>query len=151
MANHHCSDNRGTLRWIVALEHHPVKTPASMPRTRRNPINRITLGRREILAISAAFVMLLLLFQATQAPDEAVAQSSNNGQDDIGVLVSAGNEVQGSSESSGRAKPSSGPKSLPQTGTEIDKPTLLGLVLLLDGALALFLTSRRQPRVYSPN
>ena len=122
-----------------------------MPRTRRNPINRITLGRREILALSAAFVMLLLLFQATQAPDEAIAQSSNNGQDDIGVLVSAGNEVQGSSESSGQSKPSSGPKALPQTGTEIDKPMLVGLVLLLDGAFALFLTSRRQPRVYSPN
>ena len=128
-----------------------MKTPATRSDTRRTTITTTAFGRRELLAITAAFVMLLIVFQATQRPDEAAAQSSKTNRDDIGVLVASGNEVQGSSKSSGNSKSSSGAASLPRTGTGLDTPALVGLVLLLDGALALLLASRNQMRVHSPN
>ena len=151
MADRHRRRHRWPFGRPLALEHHPVKTPAPNIQKRRNPINTAAFGRRELLAITAAFVMLLIVFQATQRPEEASAQSSSNSRDDIGTLVSSGNDVKGSSKNSGRPKSSSGAASMPQTGTGVDTPALFGLVLLLDGALALLLASRKPMRVYSPN
>ena len=107
---------------------------------RRTTISRTRLDRRQLLAIAAGFAMLLVLAQAMRGPDEASAQGSQNKKDDLGALVASGNAVQGQSKPSGKTND----RTLPQTGTEIHEPLFVGLVLLLDGALALMVSNRRQ-------
>ena len=108
------------------------------------------IGRRELLGIAAAFALLLLLFYAMQGSDRAVAQSGGgNDKDDLETVASAGNDVQGESESASKNETSG--QSLPQTGVPIEQPLLLGLVLVLDGALLLMLTQRKQLRAFTLN
>ena len=128
----------------VALEHDPVET--RRPTFRRTLITRTRLDRRQLLAIAAGFALLLLLAQAMRGPDEASAQGSQNKKDDLGSLVASGNAVEGQTKPSGKTQD----RTLPQTGTEIHEPLIVGLVLLLDGALALLLSNHR-PRALSPH
>lgn len=93
--------------------------------------------------------MLLLLLYAVHGTERAVAQNSSSNKDDLETVVAAGNDVQGEAETS-RKNETSG-QAMPQTGAPIDRPLLLGLVLILDGALALMSTQRKQLRAFSPN
>lgn len=115
---------------------------------RRNIINRLSIGRTELLVFAAAFTMLLSLAYAFTGTEPAKGSEHRDKKDDLTTVASAGNDVEGESvtgenEASGR--------SLPQTGVEVDRPLLLGLVLLLDGALVLMLTQRRQLQSFSPS
>ncbi len=112
---------------------------------RRNSISRISIGRRELLVVAAVFTMLLSLAYALNGTEEAQGSEHRDKKDDLSTVVSSGNEVEGESAS----QPSD--RSLPQTGVEVDHPILLGLVLLLDGALVLMLTQRTQLLPRSPN
>lgn len=109
--------------------------------TERNPITR-ALGRREMLAVAAAFTLLLLAFNALRAPEPAGAQASNDKKNDAESLVATGDEIEGKTETKGDA--SRGPAAMPKTGSELEQPILFGLVLLLDGALAFLVSSRRR-------
>lgn len=57
-------------------------------------------------------------------------------------LAASGDEVEG--KSGGKSDATRGPAAMPQTGFELEKPILVGLVLLLDGALAFLVTTRRR-------
>lgn len=101
-----------------------------------------------MLALAAAFAMLLLLFHGLTAPDDAVAQAGDavaqatDKKSDVESLVAAGDSVKGKGAAKGDT--SQGPAAMPRTGPEVEKPLTLGLVLLLDGALAFLITSRRR-------
>ncbi|MBW3595090.1 MAG: hypothetical protein KY391_05880 [Actinobacteria bacterium] len=102
-----------------------------------------------MLALAAAFALLLLLLQALHVSDEAIAQASKDKKrDDIGSLVASGDSVEG--KTTGKGKASQGPAAMPQTGTGVEAPLQLGMVLLLDGALAFLVASRRYPRPHPP-
>ena len=104
-----------------------------------------------MLAIAACVALLLIGLQSIRGTDEAAAQASKNERDDIGALVASGNEVEGRVKSQGKPRSSAAPDAMPQTGDELDTALLVGLVLLLDGALALLLTSKRSLQTDLPN
>ena len=88
---------------------------------------------------------MLLLLIALRAPEPAAAQASKEKKkNDVESLVAAGDEVEG--KGGGKAEAAPGPAAMPQTGSELEEPILVGLVLLLDGALAFLVTSRRRPQ-----
>lgn len=108
----------------------------------------MTIGRRELLVIAAAFTLLLSLAYALTGTERAHGSEHRDKKDDISSVVASGNDVEGESVS-GKNQPSD--RSLPQTGVEVDRPLLLGLILLLDGVLVLMLAQRKQPLALSPN
>lgn len=116
---------------------------------RRYKVTHPVLGRRQLMGIAAAFALLMLLVYAFQGTEQAAAQSSGNNNDDLETVVAAGNDVQGKSETSGKNETSG--QAMPQTGAPIERPLLVGLVLLLDGALLLMLTQRKPVRAFSPH
>ena len=93
---------------------------------------------------------MLLLLIALRAPEPAAAQASKEKKkkNDVESLVASGDEVEG--KGGGKAEAAPGPAAMPQTGSELEEPVLVGLVLLLDGALAFLVTSRRRPQEPSP-
>lgn len=101
-----------------------------------------------MLAVAAAFVLFLLLLQGLRGPEQASAQASKSKKNDIGELVASGDDVKG--ESATKPAKKQGSAAMPQTGSRLEEPLLLGLVLLLDGALAFLVTSRRRTQVPSP-
>ena len=118
----------------------------SAPIMRRTTIIRSSMGRNEMLLLAAGFVLMLILAYAFSGTEPAHG-SQHRDKDDLTTVVAAGEDVEG--KTSGKNQPSG--KSLPQTGVDIDRPLLVGLVLLLDGALALMLSQRRQLRIFTPN
>jgi len=101
-----------------------------------------------MLALAAAFTLLLVLAQGLRGSDPAVAQASKDKKDDVGTVVAAGDEVEGTS--AGNANTSRGAGAMPQTGSELLDPFTVGLVLLLDGALAFLVTTRRYSEPLAP-